>query len=140
MPDESGTDWVGLAVEMNDAAKPVPQAGGPFSIEQLQSVDFCVKVIARLGYSVAFTFNPVDMVNVSRIRRGIGPLTPEQVKEMEPGFYTYQLLGGRITQRGAHESPSAGDIQAIAIVALFNVLRLCAKYGVPSWSAIERPT
>jgi hypothetical protein len=93
------------------------QFGITYQPAKLADPDWCVKELARLGYSISVTY-------VTRAwafsQFGRDPDYPNGID----GMYTYQLWGPRYQNRGAHPCPLVDTIDGATAVALFNVCRL----------------
>lgn len=92
---------------------------------QILDPHFLYQEIAKAGYSISVTSTTKDLYLQRRSQNALLG-EPDMVTYLNENhvFYTYQLLGGEVASRGAHNSPICEHpVQALQ-VAWFNILRL----------------
>ena len=102
------TRWTELSKEFE-------QIGVNYQPTELANPDWCIKELARLGYSISVTY-----VTRAWARKRFNR-EPDYPNGME-GMYTYQLWGPRYPERGAH--PLMDSLDNAVAVALFNIRQL----------------
>jgi hypothetical protein len=104
------TRWFNLANEFQEM-------GVDYQPTDLADPDWCIKELARLGYSISVTYVTRAW---ARQRFNREPDYPPGVE----GMYTYQLWGPRYPDRGVHSSPLMLNLSEAPAIALFNIRRL----------------
>ncbi len=71
-------------------------------LDDVKSIDWCYREVARLGYRMSVTFMPIQEMRKMRME-GIGvPFTEEEEKRFGDGKYSYQLSGEGYESHGRH--------------------------------------
>jgi hypothetical protein len=101
--------WQALAEEMKEF-------GCNYTAEQLNDPDWCAKELARLGYSITYSYITLESATALR---GEPPAIPEAFPN-----WTYQLWGPRYSKRGNHDVYAVPDLNLAGATALYNICRL----------------
>jgi hypothetical protein len=114
-PAKKDGRWSVLAMEFRGM-------GSDYTPEQLSDPAWCARELARLGYSVSFSF-----ITYEYAVHKMGGGEPFNKAAFDGVPITYQLWGPLYDERGAHSSPLCDTLEDAAAIALYNVVRLTPK-------------